>query len=590
MLAPDEPVMLPQPILIRGGLQQKLRLVSGLVLFAFAATHFLNTALGVVSIQTMLYVEQFRTAITRSTLGTVVLSLALATHILLALAKLVGRSTLRMPAWELVQIITGLTIPLLLFPHIIGTHVAYVRFGIEDNYTSVLGRLWPEKAWTQSVLLLLVWMHGCIGLHYWLRLSRAYRRFVPILVGFAVIVPFAGLVGFMVAGRSVEAAMAVPNAVTMRATQSHRPDALMLAALSALEDYVRLGFAALVGIVPLFHFGRFIRRSAMPKVKIHYAGGPTVFVPQGPTLLEISRINGVPHTSVCGGRARCSTCRVLVVSGAGTLPPPLGAEASTLASIRASPGVRLACQIRPTAPLTVVRLVEPAINARVRAKIATSEIAAVERALAVLFLDVRAFTQLCESKLPHDVVFVLNRFFNMAGEAIEAGGGTIGTYLGDGLMAIFGHTTGPEAGCREALMSARAIDLALDTFNAELAPEIGRPLSIGMGLHVGPLVVGHIGYAASASNTVIGTTVNISSRLEQLTKAKRCQLIVSCEVLERAGIASSRYRREHVIIRGLTAPLEIAEFERARDIPRSIASASRSDGGAHELEPAAAPP
>jgi adenylate cyclase len=282
----------------------------------------------------------------------------------------------------------------------------------------------------------------------------------------------------------------------------------MLTALSALEDCVRIGFAALVGIVPLLHFGRFIRRSAMPKVKIHYTGGP-VFVGQGSTLPETSRINGVPHTSVCGGRGRCSTCRVLVVSGASTLPPPLGAEATTLASIRASPGVRLACQIRPTAPLTVVRLVEPEINARVRAKSTTGEIAGVERTLAVLFLDVRAFTQLCEIKLPHDVVYLLNRFFNVAGEAIEAEGGTIGTYLGDGLMAVFGQNTGPEAGCRQALMSARAIDLALDEFNAELATEIGRPLSIGMGLHVGSLIVGHIGYAESASNTVVGTTVNI---------------------------------------------------------------------------------
>ena len=104
---------------------------------------------------------------------------------------------------------------------------------------------------------------------------------------------------------------------------------------------------------------RTVRRATGAKVEVTYRGGPVLRVPAGPTLLEISRMNEVPHASVCGGLARCSTCRVGVESGLADLPPPTGAEAKTLASIRAPPHVRLACQIRPRQAITVTRLVAP---------------------------------------------------------------------------------------------------------------------------------------------------------------------------------------------------------------------------------------
>ena len=79
-----------------------------------------------------------------------------------------------------------------------------------------------------------------------------------------------------------------------------------------------LGLALLVPVV------RIARRAAGAKVEVTYRGGPVVRVLQGPTLLEISRMQGIPHASVCGGRARCSTCRVGVDSGleACRRPPP----------------------------------------------------------------------------------------------------------------------------------------------------------------------------------------------------------------------------------------------------------------------------
>jgi adenylate cyclase len=300
---------------------------------------------------------------------------------------------------------------------------------------------------------------------------------------------------------------------------------------------------------------------------VTYRGGPTVRVAPGPTLLEISRMKKVPHASVCGGRARCSTCRVGVEAGLADLPPPAAAEAATLAGIGAPPHVRLACQIRPRRPIVVTRLVVPGARGRTRAAPAATEGQGLERNLAVLFLDTRGFTSIAEARLPYDVVFILNRLFAEVGEAIERHGGRIDKYLGDGLMALFGSDVGEAAGCRQALAAARDIDLALDRLNAEMLGEIGRPLKVGMGLDVGPLVVGHIGHGDTAMLTVVGTTVNAASRLEALTKEKDCQLIVASEVLRLAGLGSEAFPHEAVAIRGLSAPRPVALVKRARDLP-----------------------
>src|SRR5258708_6916045 len=87
-----------------------------------------------------------------------------------------------------------------------------------------------------------------------------------------------------------------------------------------------------------------------------HSSGRTVPLLAGATVLETLRENGIPHASVCGGRARCTTCRILVTKGLGNLPEPSGLEAKALARIGATPGMRLACQICPTAHISVMPL------------------------------------------------------------------------------------------------------------------------------------------------------------------------------------------------------------------------------------------
>lgn len=365
-------------VYLRGDWYQRLRLASGLVLFAFAATHFFNHALGLVGLEAMHQFQQWRTAVTRSTPGTLVLFLALVVHVTLALVKLARRTTWQLPRWEAVQIGLGLAIPFLLFPHIVNTRIAHSVFAVDDSYLYELVRLWPASADQQSILLLLVWIHGCIGLHYWLRLSARYRSIAPALLVGAVVLPVAAIAGFAVSGTKTAEIMADTEALAALKARSNWPDAAASDALAGwrLASRVAFGLAASAAIVvAVIRFRRHQERDT--RVQVTYTSGQTVLIQPGRTVLEASRDAGILHASVCGGRARCSTCRVRIEKGLEGLTPPDEAEALTLQSIEAPANVRLACQVRPTTPITIALISAPGTPSPIE-----SEFALVKEAVA----------------------------------------------------------------------------------------------------------------------------------------------------------------------------------------------------------------
>jgi adenylate cyclase len=520
-------------VLWRGDTLQRLRLVSGLILFAFAATHFINHSLGLISVDWMHEMQKWRWVVTRSWPGTIVLLAALLTHASLGLYKLAGRATLRLPRWELVQILLGISIPFLLLPHIINTRIAHVFFNVNDIYVYELAKLWPASAIIQSLLLVIVWVHGCMGIHFWLRLSPAYRRIFPLLLTLAVIIPLSALGGFAVAGSNVAAAIEIPSVFANLKVLTRWPDAAASESLAWLRNLARIEFGAVLAVIFGCLAWTYFARIAGPKVTVAYTSGPTVRVPQGPTLLEISRMSRVPHASVCGGRARCSTCRVRIERGSYGLLKSETAGPEDIA-------------------------------------IEEADSAGVEKTLAVMFVDLRDFTRLSEKRLPFDVVYVLNEFFGVVGAAITEHGGWIDKFLGDGLLAVFGQRDGVEAGCRQALRTARDIDLALDHINAKLEAELGRPLAVGIGIDAGALLVGRIGYGESVDFTVIGNPVNVASRLESLTKERDVQLIMSRAVVRMTGWVPPAALTDQVSVRGVAEPVGIIMVKRGRELPADV--------------------
>jgi adenylate cyclase len=545
---------------------QTLRLTSGLVLFAYAFAHFANHAAGLIGLDAMNWAQDWRIAITRSSAGRVILVMAVLTHIGLGLGKLAARRTLKMPAWEWLQIGTGVLVPALLIPHVAAINYFASQTDYFYSYTSVAYALWPGNALWQSVLLLVVWLHGCIGVNYWLRTKPWYASAQPALLTVAIALPLLALTGFLSAAREAHTAFATPAALAKARSELNWPDASTVTAMAKVRDGAWMIYAGiLIFTAAIYAARRGVARRALA-VRVGYDSGPTVQAPIGPSLLEISRMHGIPHTSACGGRARCSTCRVRIDRGSQLLEAPTAIERATLQRINAPGNVRLACQLRPVADIDVTRLVTALAISSAGSDHFSPEANGVEKPVAILFLDVRGFTRLSENRLPFDIVFLLNQFFATVGEAIRAENGWIDKYMGDGLMAVFGRDSGLPDGCRQALAAARAIDLALDGLNRRLIAEVAEGIRIGIGIHAGPVVIGRIGDADSAALTVVGSTVNEASRLEALTKEKRCQLIISRTVAKQAGLDVSGMASESIEVRGSANSIDIFMIAAARDL------------------------
>lgn len=552
---------------MRGATTQNLRLVSGLVLFAFAATHFLNHAVGLFSLEAMDEVQEWRLAVTRSWPGMVVLGAALLAHVVLALVKTLRRGTLRLPAWEIVQLATGIAIPFLLLPHIIETHVANALFGVQDSYLYALAWLWPAGAWTQSVLLVLVWSHACLGLHHWLKFDGWYQRTKPLWVVLAVALPMAALMGFVVSGRFVAALLSDPAMAERMRSVTHWPDVAAAAWLALYGIVARIGFAIVLALVAIGVAFRQFNMLAAPKIAITFAGGGTIRSAIGPTLLEISRDHDLMHVAECGDRARCGLCRVRIDDGGESLAPPSGAERATLAPLNPPANVRLACQIRPTAPLTVTRLAVAGTEPVTAAASDGAHDAGVRRTLCLLHVRLREFEAIARDRLPYDLVFLMNEFFGAVGQAVDGHCGRVDRFLGDGLLAVFGEQRDLERACRDAIDAARAIDLALDRVNEKVAAEIGRPMEASMGMHAGELVLGRIAFGKGARVAVIGVGADLPARLALAAEQQGWQLALSMEAARGAGLSDADANHRAVLAIGEAgATVELVGVVRSRDI------------------------
>jgi adenylate cyclase len=272
-------------------------------------------------------------------------------------------------------------------------------------------------------------------------------------------------------------------------------------------------------------------------------------------VLETLRECGIPHASVCGGRARCTTCRILVTKGLDLLPEPSGLEAKALSRIGATPGMRLACQICPTADISVMPLL--AADAGAAEGMVRGGLEGSERLITVLFVDLRGSTILGEAKMPYDLLYILNQFFHEMTKALDASNGHYAHFAGDGLMALYGlDAKDPATGAADALRGAREMLARIDQLNSRLRGDLPQPLRIGIGIHFGEAIVGAMGPPASQVVSAIGDTVNTCARLENLTKEYDCRVIVSRRAAEMAGLDVKGRKLHRTSVNGLAQQVE----------------------------------
>jgi len=532
-----------------------LRLITGLVIASFVAGHFVNHSLGVVSIEAMDRMRFMLAVWWRSPVGTFLLYGSLLTHFSLALISLYRRSTLRMPFWEGAQLALGLAIPPLLIAHIVGTRFTWTLLGHNIDYERIVGLIWSSEWSTakQVLLLLVVWGHVCAGLHYWLRLRQWYQNALPLGFAMALLLPALALAGFASAGftlwPSIESVGGIHKYNVDLAGMTARDRAL----IAHWRDGLEYGFWIALGATLL---ARWLRTRIGGTYRLRHASGRVINAPVGRSILEAIRDEGLPHASVCGGRARCTTCRVRIGDGLAHLPPPGRMEAQALGRIEAPTNVRLACQCRPTRDVTVTPLLPP--NAGPSSALQPrSGAQGRERPIVAMFVDLRDSTHLAEGRLPYDVVFIMNQFFAEMHAALRTTGGYYAQFRGDGLLALYGLESSLTAACRAALEGAAEMQTRIERLNQSLADELEEPLRIGIGIHAGVAIVGTLGPPDAPIYSAIGDMVNTAARLEDMTKAYGCTLVASAEVLRQAGVEPGDAPEHQVRVRGKTERLTV---------------------------------
>ena len=554
----------------RGRLVLARQLAGGVVL-CFVVMHLVNHALLIGSVPFADQARRWLALPWRTLPGTILLYGALLVHAGLALWTLYARRTLQMPLAEFLVLVMGLLIPDLLIEHATAMRLTGPLRGVEPSYQMVLKAQWfdnPVRALQQSVALIIVWLHACLGLGRALSASARFRNLRTMLIAAAVLLPVLALIGYADAGREMA------HDLHQAEMSQHPPmpagpvgDRAGATRIDMITTALRIGWVLLIALVLVL---RQIRAwmSRGGEIEISYLGGAMVRVGPGTSVLEASRMNGIAHYSICGGNGRCSTCRVRVLASDAALPPPNTVEQATLARINVGQDVRLACQLRPEGALTIARLLEPP-EARMTQFADTPPS---ERDIAVLFCDLRSFTALSERQLPYDVVFLLNRYFDIVGNAVAASGGVVDKFIGDGAMAVFGLESDLTEACRAALRCAAMIRHNIGLMNEELRRDMGLTIDVGIGIHAGSAIIGQMGFAGHMTQTAIGDTVNVASRLEGVSKDIGAPIVASHEIMSRQELSADDLAAISVTVRGratelLVYPLQDEDAARYLEAP-----------------------
>lgn len=555
-------------------LERRLRIVTGSILSVYIIFHLFNHSLGLISLDAMETMRKIITPFWRSWFGGILIYGSLLTHLTLALMSLYRRSSLRMPAWEMAQLVLGLSIVPLLAGHVSATWGGRVLRGFDPNYefalTAILSSPWLSTK--QLLLVVIVWIHVVIGLHFFLRLFHAYRRIAIHLYPLVVILPLLVVFSMLSVGLDLGVWTSKSPVAINTASGTYvgaEPTYLEGTPINILLHHgILVAFFSLLTLVLMARLIRAKRQLTQGKVVIKHLNGRELKGAPGQTILEVLRLHSIPHASLCGGRGRCTTCRVRVGAGASHLHMPSELEQFALDRIGAAPNVRLACQTRPNQPLQISPLVPADLG--IENSLRKGGVSGEERDVVAMFVDLRGSSSISERHLPYDVLFILNQFFLEMSDSLDASFGHYAQFGGDGLLALYGLKRGLKTGCVDALGAAIDMQQRMNMLNEKLSGELEEPLNFGIGIHCGQAIVGSMGPPTTPNYSAIGDCINAAARLEKMSKELGCVLVVSDDVVRHSDTDFSLFDSQTVSLRGKQQSVLIYAIKNPLDIDLSI--------------------
>lgn len=280
---------------------------------------------------------------------------------------------------------------------------------------------------------------------------------------------------------------------------------------------------------------------------------------------------GVPITHLCGGKARCSTCRVKVSEGLAQLSKPTEKEGAMAQRLDFPNEIRLACQTTASASVTLRRLVLDRADAEMASQIGTHGFRGPigrEVEVAVVFADVAGYTTLAEALPPYDVVHMLNRFFTGASAVVEANSGRVDNYMGDAILALFGVDNEPMPTVAAIRSGLGMLEVARD-LNHYVERSYGKTFGVRVGVDYGEVVFGLLGAENTARETAIGDAVNVASRLQSANKEVGTDMLVSEAVLDGCANDVNFGRSFELDLRGKVGRVTAHEVLGLRQLPRN---------------------
>jgi len=296
-------------------------------------------------------------------------------------------------------------------------------------------------------------------------------------------------------------------------------------------------------------------------MEVEFLGERTIDVEQGQSLLNASLSAGIPHFHACGGKAKCSTCRVLVLAGNENLNKPNGAETKLKSKIGLPDAVRLACQTHVSGPVKVERMLRDEsdiqsviqVNGKDPKKFKLKSLG-LEKHLVLFFLDIRNFTAFVETHPPFDVIYTMRKIFSSFNEIIVKNRGEVIETAGDEIYAIFGRSSVGNSSADNAISAGLKILDALEHFNKTYHSILQQEIQVGIGIHSGNVVLGEINLGSKTKVSTVGLAINIASRIQKYTKKLNNDLLVSHEAIKESSIQVNA-KPTKVKLEGVTSPI-----------------------------------
>jgi len=260
------------------------------------------------------------------------------------------------------------------------------------------------------------------------------------------------------------------------------------------------------------------------------------------TILEATLKAGINHTHVCGGNARCSTCRVYIIDGLSNCLPRNAKEKQLAERLGFPENIRLACQTKIRGNITIRRLVVDDLDIKIILKQfgdTSGTKLGQEKDLTILFTDIENYTQFAEALPAYDVVHTLNRYYQTMNDIIVQHKGIISDVAGDGILALFGVLEDRENPVLDAIDAVRAMHTALIRFNAYLHPIYNRSFEI----------------------SAIGDAVNFASRIEDMNKDFGTRLLISQSAFEKVKGLVKTHKMYHSGLKGKSGEYTLYDIE-----------------------------